>query len=101
MPVVIQAQGVELMCLILSSKRQSRYGALKLLDFCMTSYGQPCEEFVDRGGLKNLFGVFMGKARIKGPQGKHPCSWKNVLQLPCRSKKSPPLKLMLLGLFAN
>lgn len=63
--------GVELMCLILQSKRQSRYGALKLLDFCMTSYGQPCEEFVDRGGLKNLFGVFMGKARIKGPQGEH------------------------------
>eukprot|EP00955_Chlamydomonas_euryale_P051772 354954-Chlamydomonas_euryale.AAC.8 len=47
------------------SKKQSRYGALKLLDFATTRYAPPCEKLVDLGGLKHLFGIFMGKAKIK------------------------------------
>ena len=42
-----QAEGVELMWLMLQNKRQSRYGALKLLDFAATRYTPPCEKLVD------------------------------------------------------
>ncbi len=28
------------------------------------------EKLVDLGGLKQLFGLFMGKAKVKGPAGK-------------------------------
>eukprot|EP00983_Pelagomonas_calceolata_P037049 1136164-Pelagomonas_calceolata.AAC.2 len=65
-----QAEGVELMWLMLANKRQSRFGALKLLDYAATRYGAPCEKLVDLGGLKHLFGAFMGKAKIRGPTGR-------------------------------
>ena len=55
---------------MLQSKKQSRYGAVKLLDFATTRFTTPCDKLVDLGGLKHLFGIFMGKARIKGPKGK-------------------------------
>jgi hypothetical protein len=55
--------------IMLQSKKQSRYGAVKLLDFASTRFPLPCEKLVDLGGLKHLFGIFMGKARIKGPKG--------------------------------
>ena len=54
---------------MLQSKKQSRYGAVKLLDFATTRFSAPCDKLVDLGGLKHLFGIFMGKARIKGPKG--------------------------------
>ncbi len=54
---------------MLQSKKQSRYGAIKLLDFATTRFAPPCDKLVDLGGLKHLFGIFMGKARIKGPRG--------------------------------
>lgn len=57
------------MWLMLQSKKQSRYGALKLLDFVTTRYALPCDKLVDLGVLKHIFGVFMGKAKIKGPRG--------------------------------
>lgn len=69
LPLRLQSEGVELMWIMLQSKKQSRYGAVKLLDFCTTRYALPCEKLVDLGGLKHLFGIFMGKARIKGPKG--------------------------------
>uniref|UniRef100_A0A7S3R3A3 Beta-catenin-like protein 1 N-terminal domain-containing protein n=1 Tax=Dunaliella tertiolecta TaxID=3047 RepID=A0A7S3R3A3_DUNTE len=65
----VKAEGVELMWLMLANKRQSRFGALKLLDYAATRYGAPCEKLVDLGGLKHLFGAFMGKAKIRGPTG--------------------------------
>ncbi len=43
----VEAEGVELMWLMLEGKRQSRYGALKLLDFACTRYAAPCEKLVD------------------------------------------------------
>ncbi len=58
------------MLLMLQSKKQSRYGALKLLDFASTRFAPTCDKLVDLVGLKQLFGIFMGKARIKGPRGK-------------------------------
>ena len=66
---IIQSEGVELVWIMLQSKKQSRYGAVKLLDFASTRFPLPCEKLVDLGGLKHLFGIFMGKARIKGPKG--------------------------------
>lgn len=75
-----QAEGVELMWLMLANKRQSRYGALKLLDYATTRYSAPCEKLVDLGGLKHLFGAFMGKARIKGPTGG--CCWEHLCSEP-------------------
>ncbi|GAX82009.1 hypothetical protein CEUSTIGMA_g9437.t1 [Chlamydomonas eustigma] len=67
--VFVKSEGVELVWIMLQSKKQSRYGAVKLLDFSTTRFPQPCEKLVDLGGLKHLFGIFMGKARIKGPRG--------------------------------
>jgi hypothetical protein len=43
----LQAEGVELMWLMMQNKKQSRYGALKLLDFACTRYTPPCEKLVD------------------------------------------------------
>ena len=57
------------MWLMLQNKKQARYGALKALDFATTHCAPPCDKLVDLGGLKNIFGVLMGKARIKGPRG--------------------------------
>lgn len=67
----VKAEGVELMHLMLQSRRQCRYGALKCLDYVSTRYGPPCDKLVDLGGLKQLFGLFMGKAKVKGPAGEH------------------------------
>eukprot|EP00798_Chlamydomonas_sp_ICE-L_P016784 gene16784-23060_t len=65
----VKSEGVELMWLMLQSKKQARYGSIKCLDFITTRFTAPCDSFVDLGGLKNLFGMFMGKTRIKGPRG--------------------------------
>ncbi len=43
----VSAEGVELMYLMLASKKQSRYGALRLLDFAMTRCAPSCEKLVD------------------------------------------------------
>ncbi|KAG2427002.1 hypothetical protein HXX76_012786 [Chlamydomonas incerta] len=67
----VKAEGVELMHLMLQSRRQGRYGALKCLDFATTRYAPPAEKLVDLGGLKQMFGFFMGKAKVKGPAGEH------------------------------
>ncbi|GLC46520.1 hypothetical protein PLESTM_001885000 [Pleodorina starrii] len=67
----VKAEGVELMQLMLQSRRQCRYGALKCLDYATTRFAAPAEKLVDLGGLKQLFGLFMGKAKVKGPLGEH------------------------------
>ncbi|EFJ40460.1 hypothetical protein VOLCADRAFT_69464, partial [Volvox carteri f. nagariensis] len=67
----VKAEGVELMQLMLQSRRQGRYGALKCLDYATTRFAAPAEKLVDLGGLKQLFGLFMGKAKVKGPTGEH------------------------------
>lgn len=62
----LDAEGVELMAIILKQKRLSRVGALKALDFASTRYGPACERLVNMGGLKTVFAVFMGRSRLKG-----------------------------------
>ncbi|GIL93422.1 hypothetical protein Vretimale_6066 [Volvox reticuliferus] len=67
----VKAEGVELMQLMLQSRRQCRYGALKCLDYATSRFAVPAEKLVDLGGLKQLFGLFMGKSKVKGPTGEH------------------------------
>ncbi|KAK9819671.1 hypothetical protein WJX72_000948 [[Myrmecia] bisecta] len=58
-------EGVELMVLIMKGKRFARAGACKTLDFALTRCPAACEHFVDTLGLKSLFGIFMGKSKMK------------------------------------
>lgn len=55
------------MLLILKQKRLARTGALKALDFATTRCPANCERFVDQFGLKTIFAIFMGKAKVNLP----------------------------------
>ena len=61
---VLQAEGLELMQLILKEKRVARLGSLKVLDFATTRCTPACERWVDLTGLKQLFAIFMGKSKV-------------------------------------
>ena len=61
---VLQAEGLELMQLILKEKRVARLGSLKVLDFATTRCAPACERWVDLTGLKQLFAIFMGKSKV-------------------------------------
>ena len=65
----VESEGVELMHIMLENKKMSRLGAIKCLDFVTTRFAAPCDKLVDVGGLKHIFGAFMGKAKVKGPRG--------------------------------
>ena len=60
----LQAEGLELMQLILKEKRVARLGSLKVLDFATTRCPPACERWVDLTGLKQLFAIFMGKSKV-------------------------------------
>jgi len=60
----VQAEGLELMQLILKEKRVARVGSLKVLDFATTRCPPACERWVDLTGLKQLFAIFMGKSKV-------------------------------------
>lgn len=62
--LVAQAEGLELMQLILKEKRVARLGSLKVLDFATTRCAPACERWVDLTGLKQLFAIFMGKSKV-------------------------------------
>ncbi|ESK96043.1 duf1716 domain protein [Moniliophthora roreri MCA 2997] len=63
----VQAEGPDLMVLIMKEKLQSRSRAIKTLDYAMsgTAGTETCEAFIEALGLKTLFSVFMGKAAKK------------------------------------
>lgn len=44
----------------MQGKKQSRYGALKLLDFACTRYALPCEKLVDLVGFMARAGSVSG-----------------------------------------
>ncbi|BDA41413.1 beta-catenin-like protein 1 [Coccomyxa sp. Obi] len=67
--VFVDAEGVELMVLILKQKKAVRASALKALDFACTRCPAACERFVDVLGLKTLFSIFMGKSKVKRRKG--------------------------------
>ena len=64
----VDADGAELMVLIVKGRKGARTGALKCLDFATTRFPAACDQVVDFGGLGTLFSLFMGKLKIKGKQ---------------------------------
>lgn len=79
---VPQAEGLELMQLILKEKRVARLGSLKVLDFATTRCAPACERWVDLTGLKQLFAIFMGKSKVQ-QQSSFPDSVMSLLQCIC------------------
>ncbi|KZS97700.1 DUF1716-domain-containing protein [Sistotremastrum niveocremeum HHB9708] len=63
--LLLDAEGVDLMVLMMKERRQSRIKALKVLDHAMsTSAGAAsCTVFVEALGLKSLFSALMGHAK--------------------------------------
>ena len=61
----LKGQGIELMLRCIREKVHSGNGALKVLYFSLSgndmTYEKACNVFVDAGGLKTIFPVFMGK----------------------------------------
>ncbi|CAL5324118.1 unnamed protein product [Camellia sinensis] len=56
----VKAEGVELMIIVMNSKKSCYGSAIRALDFAMTNYPPACERFVDVMGLKTAFPAFMG-----------------------------------------
>ncbi|KAF8640111.1 hypothetical protein AX17_001347 [Amanita inopinata Kibby_2008] len=61
----LEAEGPDLMVLMMKEKLQCKSRASKTLDYAMsgTASSAVCEAFIEASGLKTLFSVFMGKAR--------------------------------------
>ncbi|KAF5960732.1 hypothetical protein HYC85_001941 [Camellia sinensis] len=55
----VTAEGVELMIIVMNSKKSCYGSAIRALDFAMTNYPPACERFVDVMGLKTAFPAFM------------------------------------------
>jgi beta-catenin-like protein 1 len=58
-------EGVELCVLMLRSRRPGRAGALRALDFAATRCPPVARAVVEKGGLGPLFGLFMGRSKLK------------------------------------
>ncbi|KAF7137372.1 hypothetical protein RHSIM_Rhsim07G0211400 [Rhododendron simsii] len=56
----VNAEGVELMIIVMNQKKSCYGSAIRALDFAMTNYPPACERFVDVMGLKTAFPAFMG-----------------------------------------
>ncbi|KAF2090999.1 beta-catenin-like protein-like protein 1 [Saccharata proteae CBS 121410] len=59
----VEAEGVELALIMLQSAKFAKPRVLRLLDHAVSGSAgtQVCEQFVEAGGLKTLFGMFMKK----------------------------------------
>ena len=66
--VALQAEGLQLMVMIVRAKTAARTGALKTVGFAVTRYPAGCEKWVDVQGLKATFGIFMGKSKVRKQQ---------------------------------
>ncbi|CAE6126063.1 unnamed protein product [Arabidopsis arenosa] len=55
----VNAEGVELMIIIMKQKKYAYGSAIRALDFAMTNYPPACQRFVDVMGLKTAFAAFM------------------------------------------
>ncbi|KAK2076040.1 hypothetical protein QBZ16_001376 [Prototheca wickerhamii] len=62
----VEAEGVELMVLVLKGRRPCRLAALRALDFAATECPEAAARLVARGGLGALFGAFMGRVGARG-----------------------------------
>ncbi|KAF9009026.1 Catenin-beta-like protein [Cyathus striatus] len=63
----LDAEGTDLMVLLMKEKMQSKSRSVKTLDYAMSgpSGSATCEAFVEALGLKTLFSTFMGKPSKK------------------------------------
>ncbi|CAG9464525.1 unnamed protein product [Pedinophyceae sp. YPF-701] len=68
----VQAEGVQLMLLVLRSKRAAGHGALRVLDFACARSPRACELLVELQGLRSVFAALMGKARLAKLIGEKP-----------------------------
>ncbi|KAK2466249.1 hypothetical protein APHAL10511_001891 [Amanita phalloides] len=61
----LEAEGPDLMILMMKDKMQSKSRAIKVLDYAMSGVASPtiCEAFIEALGLKVLFSAFMGKVK--------------------------------------
>jgi len=61
----LERQGIELMIRCITERVHAGLGSIKILFFCVSgtseSYKRAAETFVDAGGLKILFPIFMGR----------------------------------------
>ncbi|CAE6394781.1 unnamed protein product [Rhizoctonia solani] len=66
-----QAEGVDLMVLIMKENRASKSRAIKVLDYALSGPlgAANCTTFVEAVGLKPLFSAFMGKSSKKSKSG--------------------------------
>ncbi|QRW16260.1 beta-catenin-like protein 1 [Rhizoctonia solani] len=66
-----QAEGVDLMVLIMKENRASKSRAIKVLDYALSGPlgAANCSTFVEAVGLKPLFSAFMGKSAKKSKTG--------------------------------
>ncbi|EJD01453.1 DUF1716-domain-containing protein [Fomitiporia mediterranea MF3/22] len=64
----LEAEGIDLMVLMLKDKKDYATQCIKVLDFAMSGPAGTacCETFVEALGLKSLFSAFMGKSSKKG-----------------------------------
>lgn len=64
----LDSEGVDLMVLMLSDKKDSSVQCIKVLDYAMSGPAGTacCETFIEALGLKSLFAAFMGKTSKKG-----------------------------------
>lgn len=66
-----QAEGVDLMVLIMKENRASKSRAIKVLDYALSGPlgAASCATFIEAMGLKPLFSAFMGKSSKKSKSG--------------------------------
>eukprot|EP00038_Savillea_parva_P010860 m.193312 g.193312 ORF g.193312 m.193312 type:complete len:601 (-) comp18896_c0_seq1:31-1833(-) len=107
--VFIDAEGVELMIIMLRERRTSMHGALKLLDHLM-SQGEAseaaCAAFVDRGGLRSLFPAFMktpsgGKGWRRIPEAEYEEHTVSIVSSLVRTLRDPALAMRVLRKFVE
>ena len=63
--LVTEAEGVELLLMLLKKKGKMHAPMLQALDFVLTRNTPGCEHLVQAGGLGVIFSIFMGKTRAQ------------------------------------
>lgn len=61
----IAEEGLELMMLIIDSRRDAYHGALKVLDTCLAEDPEACARLIELGGLKTIFPVLVWRGFTK------------------------------------
>ncbi|PRP73525.1 beta-catenin-like protein 1-like isoform 2 [Planoprotostelium fungivorum] len=65
----MEAEGIELMLIMVKNKKFCRRPAIKVLNYTLTDNKANCNYFVDKLGLKTIFSAFMKKGSKKAKKG--------------------------------